>query len=90
MQAGRRPVLGYKAKGDDGGILANKQSPLANINGIDTRPILTCFIGIILAIVLNKLTSYYTHTTHEPGEDLGAGLPDGPRHEHHPGLCRGL
>ena len=26
------------------------------------RPILTCFIGIVLAIVLNKLTSYYTHT----------------------------
>ena len=60
------------------------------VAGADIRPILTCFIGIMLAIALNKLTSYYTHTTHEPGKDLGAGLPDGPCHEHHPGLCLGL
>ena len=26
------------------------------------RPALTCLIGIILAVALNKATSYYTHT----------------------------
>ena len=40
------------------------------VAGADIRPILTCFIGIVLAIVLNKLTSYYTHTTHEPVKTL--------------------
>ena len=59
------PVLGYK-----GDILDKKQSLLASVGGIDTRPIITCFIGIILAIVLNKLTSYYTHTTHNPVKTL--------------------
>ncbi|MEI8372658.1 MAG: sodium-translocating pyrophosphatase [Planctomycetota bacterium] len=40
------------------------------VAGADIRPILTCFIGIVLAIVLNKLTSYYTHTTHPPVKTL--------------------
>jgi len=66
------PVLGYK-----GAILAEKQSPLAKVFGVDTRPILTCFIGIVLAIVLNKLTSYYTHTTHPPVKTLARACQTG-------------
>ena len=34
------------------------------------RPALTCFVGVILAMVLNKVTSYYTHTTHAPVKSL--------------------
>src|SRR3954466_4478350 len=34
--------------------------------GLDMRPAITCLIGIILAIGLNKVTSYYTHTQYEP------------------------
>jgi K(+)-stimulated pyrophosphate-energized sodium pump len=47
------------------------------IAGADIRPILTCFIGIVLAIVLNKLTSYYTHTTHEPVKTLARACQTG-------------
>ena len=50
---------------------------LASVGGVDTRPILTCFIGIMLAIVLNKLTSFYTHTTHEPVKTLARACQTG-------------
>ncbi|MHB8900130.1 MAG: sodium-translocating pyrophosphatase [Thermoguttaceae bacterium] len=45
--------------------------------GADTRPIITCFIGIMLAIMLNKLTSYYTHTSHEPVKSLARACQTG-------------
>ena len=45
--------------------------------GADTRPIITCFIGIVLAIALNKLTSYYTHTSHEPVKSLARACQTG-------------
>jgi K(+)-stimulated pyrophosphate-energized sodium pump len=37
---------------------------------LDLRPAITTLIGIVLAIVLNKVTSYYTHTSHEPVRGL--------------------
>ncbi len=37
---------------------------------LDLRPAITCLIGVVLAIVLNKVTSYYTHTSHEPVKSL--------------------
>jgi len=45
--------------------------------GLDTRPVLTCFIGIILAITLNKVTSYYTHTSHSPVKTLARACQTG-------------
>ena len=54
------------------------------------RPAWTCLIGIILAIALNKCTSYYTHTHVRAGQEPGQGLPDRPRDQHHPGLRRRL
>ena len=45
--------------------------------GADTRPIITCFIGIVLAIALNKLTSYYTHTSHPPVKSLARACETG-------------
>ena len=53
-----------------GPILDTVHAPWYMIGGTDTRPSLTCLIGIILAIVLNKLTSYYTHTSHNPVKSL--------------------
>jgi K(+)-stimulated pyrophosphate-energized sodium pump len=47
------------------------------IFGADTRPIITCFIGIVLAIALNKLTSYYTHTSHTPVKSLARACQTG-------------
>ena len=38
--------------------------------GLDMRPAITCFIGVILAVALNKCTSYYTHTGHAPVKSL--------------------
>ena len=37
---------------------------------LDLRPALTCFVGVALAIVLNKVTSYYTHTSNAPVKGL--------------------
>ena len=34
------------------------------------RPAITCLIGVFLAVALNKVTSYYTHTSHAPVKAL--------------------
>jgi len=47
------------------------------VSGADIRPSLTCFIGVILAIVLNKVTSYFTHTSHEPVKSLARSCQTG-------------
>jgi K(+)-stimulated pyrophosphate-energized sodium pump len=38
--------------------------------GLDMRPALTCLIGVFMAVALNKVTSYYTHTSHAPVKAL--------------------
>jgi K(+)-stimulated pyrophosphate-energized sodium pump len=40
------------------------------IPGLDMRPAITCLIGVFLAVALNKVTSYYTHTSHAPVKAL--------------------
>jgi K(+)-stimulated pyrophosphate-energized sodium pump len=40
------------------------------IAGLDLRPAITCLIGVFLAVALNKVTSYYTHTSHAPVKGL--------------------
>ena len=45
--------------------------------GLDMRPALACFIGVLLAIVLNKVTSYYTHTGHNPVKSLARACQTG-------------
>jgi K(+)-stimulated pyrophosphate-energized sodium pump len=47
------------------------------IPGLDLRPALTCLIGVILAIALNKVTSYYTHTSHAPVKSLAKSCQTG-------------
>jgi K(+)-stimulated pyrophosphate-energized sodium pump len=44
---------------------------------LDMRPAWTCLIGIILAIALNKVTSYYTHTQYEPVKSLAKACTTG-------------
>jgi K(+)-stimulated pyrophosphate-energized sodium pump len=41
------------------------------------RPAWTCLIGIVLAIALNKCTSYYTHTHYEPVKSLAKACQTG-------------
>jgi len=45
--------------------------------GLDMRPVITCFIGVVLAIALNKVTSYFTHTTHAPVKSLAKACQTG-------------
>jgi K(+)-stimulated pyrophosphate-energized sodium pump len=45
--------------------------------GLDLRPALTCLIGVFLAVALNKVTSYYTHTGHKPVQDLARACQTG-------------
>ena len=43
----------------------------------DMRPALTCLIGVVLAITLNKVTSYFTHTSHPPVQSLAKSCQTG-------------
>ncbi len=45
--------------------------------GLDMRPAITCLIGVFLAIALNKVTSYYTHTSHAPVKSLARSCQTG-------------
>ena len=53
--------------------------PLLNfgVPGLDLRPALTCLIGVFLAIALNKVTSYFTHTGHAPVKGLARSCQTG-------------
>lgn len=44
---------------------------------LDMRPAWTCLVGIILAIALNKVTSYYTHTQYSPVKSLAKACTTG-------------
>jgi K(+)-stimulated pyrophosphate-energized sodium pump len=46
-------------------------------SSLDMRPAWTCLIGIILAITLNKVTSYYTHTQYDPVKSLAKSCQTG-------------
>ncbi|HTU26500.1 MAG TPA: sodium-translocating pyrophosphatase [Pirellulales bacterium] len=47
------------------------------IAGLDMRAAWTCLIGIILAVVLNKCTEYYTGTEYEPVKSLAKNCSTG-------------
>ena len=47
------------------------------IANLDMRPALTCLIGVFLAVALNKVTSYYTHTSHNPVKSLARACQTG-------------
>jgi len=86
-------VLGYYYLRFDAGYLATNASAAAGFPngnpadlpvwanfgfiGTDMRPVLTCFIGVMLAIALNKVTSYFTHTTHAPVKSLAKACQTG-------------
>jgi len=54
------------------GTIPNQLGWWANfgVPGLDMRPAITCLIGVFLAVALNKVTSYYTHTSHAPVKAL--------------------
>ena len=65
--------------GFQGKILGNQSawSNLGIFSTLDMRPAWTCLIGIILAVALNKCTSYYTHTSYEPVKSLAKACQTG-------------
>src|SRR5262249_58345617 len=72
-------VKGYGANDPNQKILGSRL-PIwlsLGIAGLDMRPALTCLIGIILAIALNKCTSYYTHTQYTPVKSLAKACTTG-------------
>ena len=78
-----------KAEAAEGlrGFLASYKGPILSPSqpfwsylgwrGLDMRPAWTCLVGILLAIGLNKITSYYTHTSHEPVRSLAKACQTG-------------
>ncbi|HEY2759358.1 MAG TPA: sodium-translocating pyrophosphatase, partial [Pirellulales bacterium] len=47
------------------------------VSGLDMRPAWTCLIGIILAVLLNKCTEYYTGTEYSPVKGLAKACQTG-------------
>jgi K(+)-stimulated pyrophosphate-energized sodium pump len=68
---------GFNVITDAAGAVTGLNPSWYIVAGADVRPIITCFIGIVLAIVLNKLTSYYTHTSHAPVKSLARACQTG-------------
>ena len=56
---------------------SRRSGPTSASPALDMRPALTCLIGVVLAIVLNKVTSYYTHTSHAPVKSLARACQTG-------------
>jgi K(+)-stimulated pyrophosphate-energized sodium pump len=80
--SGARFQAWVKAYPKDKPILAKSQPWWATMFvgagfGLDMRPALACLVGIVLAIVLNKVTSYYTHTKYEPVKSLAKSCQTG-------------
>jgi K(+)-stimulated pyrophosphate-energized sodium pump len=47
------------------------------MTGLDLRPAWTCLIGVLLAVALNKCTSYFTHTSHAPVKSIAKACQTG-------------
>ncbi len=71
--------LGEVINGYDKPIFAHGMPVWAGFgtDWLDMRPAWTCLIGIILAIALNKVTSYYTHTQYAPVKSLAKACTTG-------------
>ena len=72
--ARRRPAFLTAIAGQLAGLGVNF---LASFADLDMRPALTCLIGVFLAVALNKVTSYYTHTSHAPVKSLAQACQTG-------------
>ncbi len=71
-------VAGFDLNGD--GKASPRELPVwANfgMTGLDMRPALTCLIGVLLAMALNKVTSYFTHTQYAPVKGLARACTTG-------------
>jgi K(+)-stimulated pyrophosphate-energized sodium pump len=65
------------AAGYPGGVNALPVWDNFGIAGLDLRPAWTCLIGVVLAVALNKCTSYWTHTSHDPVKSMAKACQTG-------------
>lgn len=61
-----------------------------NSGGIIWQPLATVVIGIVLAIVIEKVTAYFTDTEHEPVKDIARNTQTGPATTILSGLSSGM
>lgn len=47
------------------------------IQGLDMRPVWTTFVGIVLALAIQRLTQYFTHTEHKPVKSIAESCQTG-------------
>src|SRR5262249_4315397 len=67
-----------KAVAKDGNVTADMPGWVTfGQPGLDMRPAWTCLIGIILAVLLNKCTEYYTGTEYGPVKSLAKSCQTG-------------
>jgi K(+)-stimulated pyrophosphate-energized sodium pump len=57
--------------------LSPNQPPLARVRGVDLRPIASCVLGLLLAVLLNGLSGYYTGNSRGPIKSLNLACHTG-------------
>ena len=70
-------VLGFPGHTAENVTAGLPQWATLNQPGLDMRAAWTCLIGIVLAVVLNKCTEYYTGTEYEPVKSLAKNCSTG-------------
>jgi K(+)-stimulated pyrophosphate-energized sodium pump len=70
-------VLGFPGHVAENVTIGLPQWVTFGVPGLDMRAAWTCFIGIVLAVVLNKCTEYYTGTEYAPVKSLAKNCSTG-------------
>ncbi len=47
------------------------------VHGLDMRPVWACLVGIFLALAIQRLTQYFTHTAHKPVKSIAESCQTG-------------
>ncbi len=66
------------------------RDPNINSGGIIWQPLATVIIGVLLAIVIDRVTAYFTDTEHEPVKEIARNTQTGPATTILSGLSSGM
>jgi K(+)-stimulated pyrophosphate-energized sodium pump len=69
---------------------ASESSPGINGGGIVWQPLAAVIVGILLAIVIDRVTAYFTDTEHAPVKDIARNTQTGPATVILSGLASGM
>jgi len=70
--------------------VAYMHDPNINSGGIIWQPLAAVVIGVALAIIIDKVTAYFTDTEHEPVQDIARNTQTGPATTILSGLASGM